>query len=535
MGGSRVSSSAFLLAMAVAMGNPSAAGHPAGCRDLIDSDFRIDTLATGSTPAVGLKEPIHMDFDATPAGTDVYFTERGGRLRRYAAATKTVSTLGMLQVEAAGESGLIGIALDPGFRGNRQLYLFYSPSGPMTRYFMSHRVSRFTLAGDTLVPGSEKILFTVSGTGNEYTGGAMAFDAEGDLWIAVGAGNVISSGQPVSRFPYLAADTHSPLGKLLRIHPEPGGGYSIPAGNLFPDADTSKALREIFAMGAFNPYALTIDPKTGMAAWSDFGKDGGGIVDELNLTGKPGNFGWPYFNGNNLPVAAGQDAARPKADFPSPGLIDLPPAVPATVPLRQSCPIAGPVFRQNAYPDVPGRLPAHFDGLWFSTDFNTGRIDTIDADALIAATAGGAASAAPVSGRAFASFKMQHPTDLRIGPDGALYAVDYAGFWAPSPTSALLRIAYIGDCHAVVTGFAPSRPGPEPFGLSGRSLRVTCKGRYRVSLADAAGRSVFHAEADAPGLYDLGAMSRGMKGIGMLAVRTESGVYVRKVLAGATP
>jgi cytochrome c len=325
------------------------------------------------------------------------------------------------------------------------------------------------------------------------------------------------------------------LGKILRIHPEPGGGYSIPAGNLFPDADTSKALREIFAMGVFNPYSLDIDPRTGMAAWGDFGKDGGGFVDELNLSGKPGNFGWPYFNGNNLPVLKGQDPVHPKADFPSAGLIDLPPAVPATVPLRQSCPIAGPIFRQDAFPDVPGRLPAHFDGLWFSTDFNTGRIDTIDADALGAASGGGAGSAAPISGRAFASFKLQHPTDLRMGPDGALYAIDYAGFWAPSLTSALVRIAYAGDCRAVVTGVAANPRGPEPFVLSGRSLRVTCKGRCRVSLSDPAGRTVYRADADAPRAYDLGEMTRGIKGLGMLTVRTESGIYVRKLLAGASP
>ena len=62
-------------------------------------------------------------------------------------------------------------------------------------------------------------------------------------------------------------------GKILRIHVEADGSYTIPDGNLFPK-DGSQGKPEIYVMGARNPYRIWVD-KRGFLYWGDVGPDGG--------------------------------------------------------------------------------------------------------------------------------------------------------------------------------------------------------------------------------------------------------------------
>lgn len=495
---------------------PRAAVPVPGCRDLAESDFRKESLATRL--GAGLQEPIHMDFDKTSAGVDIYFTEKAGKVRRYQAATGKVSTLGTLPVYLSGELGLLGIALDPHFQENRFLYLFYTASD-LTKH---HRVSRFTLVGDSLGARTEKILMNIPTPTEWITGGAIKFDAKGDLWITVGEGVIFNSrNDTVVLAPHASADTRSALGKLLRIHPLPEGGYSIPEGNLFPPGDTAKTLPEIFGMGLYNPVSLSFDPKSGKAAWADFGRDNASpVTDELNLTGAAGNFGWPYFSGPNTVLMQNQSPSNPKAWFAVKGLVDLPAAVPATLPRPQSCPIAGPVYRYAAYPDGPGKLPPQFDGLWFATDFNKGTLDTLAVP-----------DAGPVGkiGRLFSGIKMEHPTDLQIGPDGVLYGVDYAGNYGTTDKTEIVRIVYTGDCVSSVGVARPVLAGAEEMSVTGKTVQVTSPGRYRIRLADVAGRTVFEKGSEGSVVYDLRAMAGARTGVFLLSVRTGNGIHERKI------
>ena len=60
-------------------------------------------------------------------------------------------------------------------------------------------------------------------------------------------------------------------------------------------------------MGCRNPFRMGIDAKTGYLYWGDVGPDSGADVaergpmgyDEINQAKRPGNFGWPYFRGND--------------------------------------------------------------------------------------------------------------------------------------------------------------------------------------------------------------------------------------------
>ena len=143
-----------------------------------------------------------------------------------------------------------------------------------------------------------------------------------------------------------SANTNDLRGKILRIHPEADGTYTIPDGNLFPKG-TPKTRPEIYTMGHRNPYRISVDKHTGNVYWGDVGPDAGtdsaGVgpmaEDEYNVARQPGNFGWPYFVADNkayneLNFATNQsgpkfDPAQPVNKSPNnTGLQSLPPPSP---------------------------------------------------------------------------------------------------------------------------------------------------------------------------------------------------------------
>ncbi len=67
-------------------------------------------------------------------------------------------------------------------------------------------------------------------------------------------------------------------------------------------------------MGCRNPWRISVDRKNGYLYWGDVGPDAGSDsdrgprgYDEVNQARKAGNFGWPFFIGDNY--------AYPVVDF----------------------------------------------------------------------------------------------------------------------------------------------------------------------------------------------------------------------------
>ena len=67
---------------------------------------------------------------------------------------------------------------------------------------------------------------------------------------------------------------------------------------------------EIYVMGNRNPWRVSIDNKNGYLYWGEVGPDaatdstyGPRGYDEFNQARKAGNFGWPYFIGDNMAYA----------------------------------------------------------------------------------------------------------------------------------------------------------------------------------------------------------------------------------------
>ena len=196
-------------------------------------------------------------------------------------------------------------------------------------------------------------------------GGDMVFDTNGNLILAVGDNTdpFESSGySPIDErsgrqdfdAQRTSGNTNDLRGKIVRIHPEPDGTYTIPSGNLFAPG-TALTRPEIYAMGFRNPFRIGLDPKNNHIIVGDYGPDAGsdsatrgsrGGV-EWNVLSQPGNYGWPYCQGkigpnnngcymdfdfqNNTTGAAFNPNALVNNSPNNTGLTNLPPVIQPTI------------------------------------------------------------------------------------------------------------------------------------------------------------------------------------------------------------
>ncbi|HEX4932884.1 MAG TPA: ThuA domain-containing protein, partial [Gemmatimonadaceae bacterium] len=230
-----------------------------------------------------LNEPTEM---AVLPDERVLFIERKGAIQLYSPATGMLKQVGYIPVNlkhldgSQSEDGLLGLAIDPGFANNGWLYVYYSNPGPEPKNVLA----RLTMRGDTIDTANPVVMLEVGVQREQccHTGGSLAFDATGNLFLSTGDNsNPFMNGYaPIDerpgRMPWDAqkssANTNDLRGKILRIHPDPDGRYTIPEGNLFPPG-TPKTRPEIYTMGHRNPYRISVDKRTGALYWGDVGPD----------------------------------------------------------------------------------------------------------------------------------------------------------------------------------------------------------------------------------------------------------------------
>lgn len=439
----------------------SSATRPVGSIPPTAEAFQITVLATS------LSEPIQL---SPAADGRVYFAERTGTIKVWQPTTQITVTLGRLTPQTNLESGVLGLALDPGFLTNHWLYLFHSTPG-----VFENRVSRFSVNGDALDLASQKILLHIptEHRGVNHLGGGLGFDQAGNLYASVGDNTIIDSSDgysPMDERPdrqlwdsqRTAANTRELRGKILRIQPQPDGTYTIPPGNLFP-ADGSQGLPEIYLMGVRNPFRFTIDPKTSWLYFGDVGPDANEMnprrgpvgLDEFNQARKAGNFGWPYFLGDNRPYVKYDFATKVSGEPFDPahpvnhstnntGLHALPPAEPAMIyyPYGLSArfpglgsgarsAMAGPVYHFDPQLKSDRKLPAYYDNCWFIFDWERGWINAARLDAN-----GKLLKIEPF----LPLHKFKRPISLALALDGALYLLEWGSNWYHNLDSQLVRI-----------------------------------------------------------------------------------------------
>src|SRR4029453_8268599 len=245
---------------------------------------RAAVLPSGFSETIfsGFSSPTAMAL--APDGR-VFVCQQGGALRLIKNDVVLGTPVLTLTVDSSGERGLLGVALDPNFSQNSFLYLYYtSPGSPA-----HNRLSRFTLNGDVVVPGSEFVLLDLDNltSATIHNGGALHFGSDGKLYVAVGDN---SFGVNAQSFTIL-------FGKILRLNSD----GTIPP-NPF-DAQTAGKYKAIWAMGLRNPFTFATRTGTPSMLINDVGA---GVWEEIDVGTGGANYGWPdcegpFLAGNSTP------------------------------------------------------------------------------------------------------------------------------------------------------------------------------------------------------------------------------------------
>ena len=461
-----------------------------------------------------MEEPIEMEVMDDGR---VLFIERRGNVKLYNPTAKATKVINKLSVQLTGnyEDGLLGLELDPKFEKNHFVYLYYSPLGGKP----VQNLSRFLFTGDSLQMASEKLILQVPVQRETccHSAGNVYFGPDGNLYLSTGDNTSSKESDGFSplderpgRAPFdsqkSSGNTHDLRGKILRIRVTEDGSkdapsYSIPDGNLFPK-DGSQGRPEIYVMGARNPYRITVD-KRGFLYWGDVGPDGGVATergpksqDEWNQARKPGNFGWPYFVGDNKAYADFDfasnkvgplfDPAQPVNESPNnTGSKTLPPAQKAMIwyPYDKSAEfpmlglgsrsaMAGPFYYLSDYRKSNVRLPRYYDNKMFIYEWSRNWIKVLTFN-----DAGDLKQIEPFMPTTFIS----KPIDMKFGRDGAMYVLAYGvNYFARNPDSQLLRIEYSeGNRRPVAKITTPKTVGAAPL-----TARLSAKESFDYDRGD---------------------------------------------------
>ena len=235
--------------------------------EIAPPDLEITTLVSG------LSIPWGITF--APDGT-MLFTQRAGVLSsRLADGTVQTVTADFSDLFAVGETGLMGIVVDPGFSSNRRFYTCQGHTGPEVQviaWTINTAYTEATRVADPLVGGMP------AATGR-HGGCRLRFGPQGYLWIATG--DAATGAVP--------QDLTSLGGKVLRVNASTG---EAAPGNPFGS--------RVYTYGHRNLQGLALRPDTNQM-WSV--EHGPSVDDEINLLVVGRNYGWDPVPGYNEGVS----------------------------------------------------------------------------------------------------------------------------------------------------------------------------------------------------------------------------------------
>jgi glucose/arabinose dehydrogenase len=225
------------------------------------------------------------------------------------------------------ERGLLGVAVDPSFASNKQVYLFYTRKKShcdlhdQSGNGAVNRVSRFTYDTDSDRLSNETVLVDHMLSYNGWhNGGDLQFGPDGYLYITIGDWGA-KLGQTSTGWNNDNPRHRSLLaGKILRVvketgAPAPGNpwlgllgsrrcGDPTRPGKFV--ANSSEPCQETYATGLRNPFRIAFKPGTSTFFINEVGQNIGGDYEEVN-EGKAGaDYGW---NRNQGPTNDGSTTA----------------------------------------------------------------------------------------------------------------------------------------------------------------------------------------------------------------------------------
>ncbi|MBN0046152.1 PQQ-dependent sugar dehydrogenase [Streptomyces actuosus] len=342
--------------------SPSRAGTPvpgsAAAEETPPARGSVEVLRTVAT---GLDTP--WGLAPLPDGDLLVSSRDAGTITRVDAGSGRKTELGEVAgVDAAGEGGLLGIALSPDYAFDHMIYAYFTSAS-------DNRIVRVLYeekkpAGEQL--GAPDTVFKGIPKGVVHNGGRIAFGPDGMLYAGTG-----ESGRRG-----LAQDRSSLGGKILRLTPE---GEPAP-GNPFPDSP-------VYSLGHRNVQGLAWDTRQRLFA-SEFGQD---TWDELNAI-KPGDdYGWPRAEGRSGTPGLHDPIAQWHPDEASPSgiayaegsiwMASLRGRRLWRVPLKGTEVSADPqAFLTGRYGRLRTVVPAGGDKLWLTTSNTDGRGDPASGD-----------------------------------------------------------------------------------------------------------------------------------------------------------
>jgi glucose/arabinose dehydrogenase len=300
--------------------SPSATTAPGGTT----VKFKANQMATLTRPialAVRPGEP-----------TNVYIAQKGGIVTRLrvGATSASIDPIDVLnitdQVSDTDEQGLLGVAFSAD--GNT-LYVDYTDK-PGTTQIIGYPYA----AGRANANNGKTILAIPHPQYANHNAGQLTFGPDGYLYVGTGDGG--GAGDPFGN----AQSLGSLRGKILRIIPNPNGGYSVPGDNPFVHASGAKP--EIWQWGLRNPWRWSFDRTTHEQWIGDVGQNSYEEIDHVGTGVKGVNFGWNKREGKH----AYNGGAEPA------GAVDPEIEVPHS---NGSCAIVGGyVYRGTAIPGLGG-------------------------------------------------------------------------------------------------------------------------------------------------------------------------------------
>ena len=240
------------------------------------SSFEISVVASG------LKIP--WDVAELPDGS-ILVTERSGAFRLIDQAG-TIGTVAadLSDLLASGETGLLGLALDPEFGSNRRFYSCQGHTSPREIQVIVWELAPNGLSASRL---ADPLVGGLPISSGRHGGCQLTFDAEG--FLIVGTGD--------SALGSLPQNLGSLGGKVLRVNGQTG---EPPATNPFITSPNPQT-QIILSYGHRNVQGVAIHPSTGRIWTVEHGPD---RDDEVNLINPGSNYGWnpvPGYN-ENVPM-----------------------------------------------------------------------------------------------------------------------------------------------------------------------------------------------------------------------------------------
>jgi glucose/arabinose dehydrogenase len=270
------------------------------------------SLPFDSKAVATLDEPWAMTFlpgSGVEMTNVMLVSEKKGRLQLIDTKSgKMVPVTGVPQPAYGGQGGFGDVVADPGFAGNRLIWMSWVETGDGGKGAVvgKARLDLSNLAAPKLEPVEIIWRQTPKVSGNGHFGHRIAFGPDGMVYI--------SSGERQKFDP--AQDMTANLGKIVRIKPD----GSIPADN--PFAEKGGVTAQIWSLGHRNPMGLAFDV-SGQLWNAEMGPAGG---DELNLVRKGGNYGYPkasngsHYDGRDIPDHKAGDGFNGPVQFWNPSI-----------------------------------------------------------------------------------------------------------------------------------------------------------------------------------------------------------------------